>query len=210
MNKLDNVLKLTTLAKSCFFTITLTHYDSIPFRQTLCMCLLYYLLVSGGKEKGSFPSLSIYLGSYYTIEMIGSRYKSLEVYTKPWTQECAEETQILSYRKERREKSLVVVTFLCMANVNWIVRGWFNLKSDKLPLAKDKISPKNCKKVKKRSYCFKTISTQSQQRFWILHQQERNWWQRWNERLGSRRIFGLCFDFSYNFSYDKLASKSTR
>ena len=139
-----------------FFTITLTHYDSIPFRQTLCMCLLYYLVVSGGKEKGSFSSLSIYLGSYYTIEMIGSRYKSLEVYTKPWTQECAEETQTLSYRNERREKSLVVVTFLCMANVNWIVRGWFNIKSDKLPLAKDKISPKNCKIVKKKSYCFKT------------------------------------------------------
>ena len=129
---------MTSLANFCVSMITLIHYDSIPFRQTLCMCLLYHLVVSGGKEKGSFSSLSIYLGSYYTIEMIGSRYKSLEVYTKPWTQECAEETQTLSYRNERKTREeFCCCDIFVYANVNWIFRGWFNLKSDKLPLAKD-------------------------------------------------------------------------
>ena len=120
--------------------ITLTHYDSIPFRQTLCMCLLYHLVVSGGKEKGSFSSLSIYLGSYYTIEMIGSRYKSLEVYTKPWTQECVE-TQTNLYYNERQKKSFVVVSFCeCLCELNslclispqkWFALGKYKISSKK-------------------------------------------------------------------------------
>ena len=120
---------MTILATFCFSTITLTHYDSIPFKQTLCMCLLYHLVVSGGKEKGSFSSLSIYLGSYYTIEMIGSRYKSLEVYTKPWTQECVE-TQTHLYKNERQEKSFVMVTYLCRPMwTEWFVLN-LTIKSD--------------------------------------------------------------------------------
>ena len=46
----------------------------------------YYTIWSSQEEtrKGSFPLFFRYLGSYYTIGMIGSRYKSLEVlYTKP-------------------------------------------------------------------------------------------------------------------------------
>lgn len=97
-------MQVTILATFCFSTITLTHYDSIPFKQTLCMCLLYHLVVSGGKEKGSFSSLSIYLGSYYTIEMIGSRYKSLEVYTKTLnTRMCRNSNTLIQERTTREE-----------------------------------------------------------------------------------------------------------
>ena len=89
-NSNSYIENFTYFSAYCLFSKYQAKYDNpenivVLLSDKLDVCA-YYTIWSSQEEtrKGSFPLFFRYLGSYYTIGMIGSRYKSLEVlYTKP-------------------------------------------------------------------------------------------------------------------------------
>ena len=70
----------------------------------LYVCAYYTIWSSQEEKKRVLSPLFLYLGSYYTIEMIGSRYKSLEVYTKTLnTRMCRNSNTLIQERTTREE-----------------------------------------------------------------------------------------------------------